>query len=270
MTRAGKPGSRGRPAPRPVADLGRELGVAVHAGLDAVRALAPDLLVWAAFGRRIPPDLLGGGFGGVNVHASLLPRWRGPAPIQAAILAGDEETGVTLLKGDPGIDTGPLLASRSTPISPYDDATSLEVRLGELGGDLLEATLPRYLAGELTAVPQDDALATQSHRLTTEESILDFDLPARPNWRLVRAAVPRPVARTYWRGQPLLVWRARVSDKAAAEAPGRIRVIDGEVCVDTPERLFVPQVVQPAGKKRMAAPDWARGARLAEGARFPS
>jgi methionyl-tRNA formyltransferase len=204
------------------------------------------------------------------VHASLLPRWRGPAPIQAAILAGVDETGVTLMKGDAGIDTGPVLASRATRISPYDDATSLEVRLGETGGELLEAELPRYLAGALRPVPQDESRATWSHRLTTDECVLDFARPARESWRLVRAAVPRPVARTAWKGQPLLVWHARVSDKAEPQSPGLVRVIDGEVCVDTPDRLFVPQTVQPAGKRRMSAMEWARGARLGPGARLPS
>ncbi|HKW79094.1 MAG TPA: methionyl-tRNA formyltransferase [Candidatus Limnocylindria bacterium] len=270
ITRAGTPGDRGRPSPRPVADVARELGVAVHTDLDDARRLAPDLLVWAAFGQKLPSDLLAVRYGGLNVHASLLPRWRGPAPIQAAILAGDEHTGVTLMRGDTGIDTGPLLASRATPISPYDDAVSLETRLGEMGADLLEATLPRFLAGVILAVPQDDAKATRSHRLSTAESALDFTRPARENWRLVRAAVPRPVARTFWKGRPLLVWHARVSDKAEPSSPGRVRVIGDEVCIDTPERLFVPQVVQPAGRRKMSAPEWARGARLGAGSRFPS
>jgi len=270
ITRADKPGSRGRASPRPVADVARELGLPVHSDLDAARGAVPDLVVWAAFGRKVPPDLLDARYGGVNVHASLLPRWRGPAPIQAAILAGDEETGVTLMKADAGIDTGPLLASRRTAISPYDDAMSLEIRLGELGADLLEEALPRYLARELTAVPQDESRATWSHRLTTEESVLEFTRPARDNWRLVRAAVPRPVARTFWKGQPLLVWHARVSDKTEPKEPGRVWLCGDEVCIDTAERLFVPQMVQPAGKRKMSGPEWARGARLEEGARLPS
>lgn len=227
--------------------------------------------MWAAYGRKIPADLLAAArFGGVNVHASLLPRWRGPAPIQAAILAGDAETGVTLMKADAGIDTGPLLAMRASAISPYDDATSLEVRLGELGGELLEAELPRYLAGELEPLPQDESKATWSHRLTTQESVLDFAKTARENWRLVRAAVPRPVARTFWKGKPLLVWHARVSDKAEPVEPGRVWLCGDEVCVDTPERLFIPQLVQPAGKRKMTAPEWARGARLGPDDHLPS
>ena len=270
MTRADKAGSRGRESPRPVRDLARELGLPIVTDLAGARRFAPELLVWAAFGRVIPDDLLGVRFGGVNVHASLLPRWRGPAPIQAALLAGDAETGVTLMKGEAGIDTGPVLASRATTISPFDDAESLEVRLGEIGGELLEAELPRYLAGELEPVPQDESRATWSHRLTTAECVLDFTRSARENWRLVRAAIPRPVARTFWRGRPLLVWHARVSDKAEPEHPGRVRVIGDEVCVDTPERLFVPQIVQPAGKRKMTAPEWARGARLDVDHRLPS
>jgi methionyl-tRNA formyltransferase len=270
VTRADKPGSRGRSSPRPVGDLAREVGLPVHTDFESVRRIGPELLVWAAFGRKIPEDLLAVRYGGVNVHASLLPRWRGPAPIQAAILAGDDETGVTLMRAETAIDTGPVLDSRPTAISPYDDATSLEVRLGELGGELLEAALPAYLAGELVPRPQDESRATWSHRLTTEESELDFTRPARENWRLVRAAVPRPVARTAWKGRPLLVWHARVSDKAEPVEPGRVWLCGDEVCVDTPENLFVPQIVQPAGKRKMSAPEWARGARLAPDARLPS
>ena len=270
VTRPDGKGERGRPAPRPVRDVARELGVPVLTDLAQVRPLQPDLLVWAAYGQKIPADLLGGRFGGVNVHASLLPRWRGPAPIQAAILAGDPVTGVTLMKADEGIDTGPLLASRQTEISPYDDATSLEVRLGEMGGALLEEMLPRYLSGEITPARQDESKATWSHRLTTAESVLDFHRPAGELRRVVRAALPRPVARTFWQGQPLLVWRTRVSDKAEPREPGRVWLCGDEVCVDTPQKLLVLQVVQPAGRKQMTGPEWGRGARIGEGAKLPS
>ncbi len=238
--------------------------------LAAVRSFDPELLVWAAYGQKIPAELLRARFGGVNVHASLLPRWRGPAPIQAAILAGDREAGVTLMKASERIDAGPTLASRATEISPYDDALSLEVRLGEMGGEVLEDALPRYLGGELAATPQDESLATYSHRLTTEECVLDFNRPAGDLRRIVRAALPRPVARTFWRARPLLVWRARVSDKAEPSDPGRVWLCGDEVCVDTPKNLLVLQMVQPAGKRKMSGPEWARGARLKEGERLPS
>ncbi len=270
VTRPDAKGDRGRPAPRPVRDLARELGVPVLTDLAAVRDLSSDLLVWAAYGRKIPADLLRVRYGGVNLHASLLPRWRGPAPIQAAILGGDEATGVTLIRADAGIDTGPILASRKTHIGPYDDATSLEVRLGEIGGELLGATLPRYLAGDIAPVPQDESKATSSHRLTTEESMLDFARPAGELRRIVRAALPRPVARTYWKGSPLLVWRTRVSDKALPTEPGRVWLCGDEVCVDTPRNLLVLQVVQPAGRRKMTGAEWARGARLGDGAKLPS
>lgn len=251
-------------------DAARALGLPVLTDLAAVAHLRPELLVWAAYGRKIPADLLRVPRGGVNVHASLLPRWRGPAPIQAAILAGDRETGVTLMRADEGIDRGPILASRVTEISPYDDATSLEVRLAEIGGELLEESLPRYLAGELTPAPQDESKATWSHRLTTEECVLDFTRPAGELRRIVRAALPRPVARTSWKGKPLLVWRTRVSDKAEPSEPGRVWSCGDEVCVDTPRNLLVLQVVQPAGKRKMSGPEWARGARLGATSRVPS
>lgn len=270
VTRPERPGHRGRPGPRPVRDVAERVGIPVLTELSEARALEPELLVWAAYGRKIPEELLRCRYGGVNVHPSLLPRWRGPAPVQAAILAGDRQSGVTLMRGGTAIDAGGILAQRETEISPYDDAASLETRLAELGAELLEETLPRYLAGQIRPVPQDESAVTWSRRLRTEDCVLDFTKSARENWRLVRAAVPRPVARTTWRGSPLLVWHARVSDKARPREPGRLWLCGEEVCVDTPERLFVPQVVQPAGKRRMSAPEWARGARITEGARLPS
>ena len=270
VTRPDRPGHRGKRGARPVRDAAEAAGLRVITELATLPGLAPDLLVWAAYGGKIPAELLRVRFGGVNVHASLLPRWRGPAPIQAAILGGDRATGVTLMKAEEGIDTGPILATRTTEISPYDDATSLEVRLGELGSELLEDALPRYLTGELEPVPQDESLATWSHRLTTEECVLDFGRPAGELRRVVRAAVPRPVARTSWKGKPFLVWRCRVSDKAEPREPGRVWWCGDEVCVDTPRNLFVLQIVQPAGKRKMSGPEWARGAHLKDGVRLPS
>lgn len=270
VTQPERPGHRGEPAARPVRDAARGVGLPVVTDLDEVPALHPDLLVWAAYGRKIPGELLRVRHGGLNVHASLLPRWRGPAPIQAAILAGDRETGVTLMRADEGIDTGPVVASRVAEISPYDDATSLAVRLGEMGGELLEESLPRYLAGELASVPQDESRATWSRRLQTEDCVLDFRRPANELRRIVRAALPSPVARTFWKGRPLLVWRCRVSDKAEPREPGRVWRCGDEVCVDTARNLFVLQVVQPAGKRKMTGPEWARGARLDETSRLPS
>lgn len=270
ITRPDRPGHRGRPAPRPVRDAAAAAGIPVATDVREVARFQPDLLVWAAYGRRIPAESLRTRFGGLNVHASLLPRWRGPAPVQAAILAGDRHTGVTLMKGSEQIDAGDILASRATEISPYENAESLEFRLSEMGGEMLEQELPRYLAGELRAVPQDEASATSSRKLSEQDCILDFTRTARENWRLVRAALPRPVARTTWRGAPLLVWRARVSDKAEPITPGRVWLCGEEVCVDTPENLFVLQVVQPAGKRKMSGPEWARGARLGNEERLPS
>lgn len=270
VTQRERPGHRGRPAPRPVRDEAARLALPVLTDLGAIRDLGADVLVWAAYGQRIPADLLAVRHGGVNVHGSLLPRWRGPAPVQAAILAGDRETGVTLMRAGERIDAGAILAARATLISPYEDAASLGIRLGAIGGELLEDALGRYLAGELPGEPQDERLATWSRKLGTADCVLDFARPARELWRVVRAAVPGPVARTAWRGRPLLVWKTRVSDKAEPAEPGRVWKCGDEICVDTPEDLLVLQVVQPAGKRRMSGPEWARGARLREGERLPS
>jgi methionyl-tRNA formyltransferase len=270
VTRPDRDRPRGEPAPRPVRETAERERLPVLTDVREIPPFAPDLLVWAAYGKKIPAELLRVRHGGVNVHASLLPRWRGPAPVQAAILAGDRQTGVTLMKAAESIDTGDILASRATEISPYENAESLELRLADMGGELLDDALPRYLDRQLVPTPQDEADATWSRKLTTEDCILDFSRTARENWRIVRAAVPRPTARTTWHGRPLLVWRARVSDKAAPVEPGRVWLCGEEVCVDTAEDLLVLQVVQPGGKRKLSGPEWARGARLNASSRFPS
>lgn len=231
-------------------------------------AWAPELIVVAAFGQLLKPEVLAlPRHGCLNVHASLLPRHRGAAPIAAAILAGDAETGVTLMQMGPGLDTGPMLARAATPILPEDTTAILTDRLAVLGADLLGTHLPAYLAGALNAAPQDDALATYAPQLTKEAGHLDFSQSAEALARRVRAMTPWPGAFAYWHAQPLKVLRAAVAPAPAGEPGEVVGTPAGPVVVCGAGALLLHEL-QPAGKRPMAAGDFLRGARDFVGARL--
>ena len=224
-----------------------------------------DLLVVAAYGSILPAAALGVcERGAVNVHASLLPRWRGASPVAAAILAGDSHTGATLMQMDAGLDTGPLLAARRARIEPHETTGALERRLARLGADLLLERLPAILAGELEAVPQDAALSTYAPLIAKRQGRLDWTRPAEELARCVRAFDPWPVAHAIWDGRPLRLWQAQALDGAAGE-PGRVLSIsrDGMDLATVSGVLRVGEVQLP-GRRRMPAVDAARGAPLAE------
>lgn len=230
-----------------------------------LRDFGADLLVVAAYGSILPAAALGVcERGAVNVHASLLPRWRGASPVAAAILAGDSHTGATLMQMDAGLDTGPLLAARRTRIEPHETTGALERRLARLGADLLLERLPAILAGELEALPQDAALSTYAPLVAKRQGRLDWTRPAEELARCVRAFDPWPVAHAMWDGRPLRLWQARALDGAAGE-PGRVLSIsrDGMDLATVSGVLRVGEVQLP-GRRRMPAVDAARGAPLAE------
>ena len=230
-----------------------------------LRDFGADLLVVAAYGSILPAAALGVcERGAVNVHASLLPRWRGASPVAAAILAGDSHTGATLMQMDAGLDTGPLLAARRTRIEPHETTGALERRLARLGADLLLERLPAILAGELEAVPQDAALSTYAPLIAKRQGRLDWTRPAEELARCVRAFDPWPVAHAMWGGRPLRLWQARALDGAAGE-PGRVLSIsrDGMDLATVSGVLRVGEVQLP-GRRRMPAAAAARGAPLAE------
>ena len=229
--------------------------------MNQLRAWAPDLIVVAAFGQILRPDVLDlPKFGCINIHGSLLPRGRGAAPIQAAILAGDKETGITIMKMDPGVDTGPMLSQRSIPISPEDTAGRLFEKLAPLGAELLLETLPRYLNGTTQPQPQGVEGVTYAPMLKKEDGRLDFNLSAAALERRVRAFNPWPGSWFEWNGAPLKVLRARVTLEKSPGAGHRL-MVEGLPAMGTSEGILILEEIQPAGKKPMRGDAFLAGAR---------
>jgi methionyl-tRNA formyltransferase len=238
-----RPAGRGRQVrPSPVKELALKLKLPVsqperikHA--SALKSLAdwnPDLIVVAAYGQILPPAVLElPPSGCLNVHASLLPRWRGAAPIQAAILNGDSETGVSLMKMDQGMDTGPVLAQTATAIGRHETAGELELRLSHLGAQMLAASLPAYLAGGLEPYPQDDPAATYAPRLKKSDGRIDPDLPAIRLANQVRAYNPWPGSYLELPGNRLLILGAHPLPGAREGQPGQRRRHEGKPALVT-------------------------------------
>jgi methionyl-tRNA formyltransferase len=218
VTQPDRPAGRGRQlTPPPVKLLAEELELPViqprrlnePGAYDQLQQWAPELIIVAAFGQILRPVVLDlPKYGCINVHGSLLPLWRGAAPIQAAILNGDDLTGITIMRMDSGIDTGPILSQKSLPINHDDNALSLAAKLAELGAELLDETLPRYLSGALIPTAQDEKLATYAPMIKKEDGLLNFSFPAAVLDRKIRAYNPWPGAFTYWNNQMLKIHRA--------------------------------------------------------------
>lgn len=269
VTQPDRPAGRGRQLRPPAAKaLAMDLGLPIiqPTKLRASEAMAQlrqwkaDVIVVAAFGQILRLDVLAmPPHGCINVHASLLPRWRGAAPIQAAILAGDRETGVTIMKMDEGVDTGASLSQTALAIAPDDTAGSLAEKLAPLGAGLLLSSLPRYLAGELKPVPQDESKATHAPMLKKEEGLLDWERPAEELARRVRGLNPWPGAFFVWDNANLKVHQAHAAE-AEARAGQRL-VHQGEPGVGTGKGILVLDEVQPAGKKPMKGQAFLAGAR---------
>ena len=252
----------------PVRLLAQELNIPVMQpeklrvpeAMEQLRAWSPDLIIVAAFGQILKKEVLDlPRFGCVNVHASLLPRWRGAAPINAAILAGDEETGVTVMKMDVGLDTGPMLSQRSIRLTRDDTAGSVIEKLSHLGADLLIETLPDYLSGKLTPMPQPEEGATYAPMLKKEEGKLDFARPAEELERRVRAFNPWPGAFMDFDGALLKIHRAHVETGDASV--GQRLIYRDQPAVGAGGGLLILDEVQPAGRKSMSGKSFLAGAR---------
>ena len=241
----------------------------------ALAALGLDALVVAAYGLVLPPPVLAAPrLGCINVHASLLPRWRGATPVHHAILAGDRETGVSIMRMDAGLDTGPVLAARACPIGAEDTTGSLTLRLAGLGAAALLDTLPALAAGSAEPHPQNEAQATVAPRIVKSRAALDWTRPAPEIERAIRAFVPWPVAYTFLAGEDtpaFRIWRAGPADADPAQAPGTVIRCDdrGLVIAASPGAVRVTEI-QPPGGRRMTAAEFIRGRRLVPGIRFGS
>lgn len=271
VTQPDRPAGRGKVlTPPPVKKLALELNIPFiqpqrlkdPEAMQKLQEWKPDVIVVAAFGQILRPAVLSlPPFGCINVHASLLPRWRGASPIQSAILHGDRETGITIMLMDAGVDTGPILSQRPIPILPEDTGGSLSQRLAILGADLLLETLPKYLQGAINPQPQDETGATYAPMLNKADGLLDFNQPAELLARKVRAYNPSPGTYMLWNDQILKVHMAHHADGHSSPSGKRL-IHNGSPAITCAEGLLVLDEVQPAGKRAMPGDVFLRGVRF--------
>lgn len=269
VTQPDRPKGRGRKlASPPVKLLSDTLGLEViqpitlknEEAIEKIRRWQPDVIVVAAFGQILRQNILElPDLGCVNVHPSLLPRWRGASPVQAALLNGDLITGVTIMKLISKLDAGPMFDQVKTEIMPDDTAGALESRLAEMGSDLLIDVMKKYSKGCITLQPQDEDQATYAPMIKKEDGKLDFNQPAEYLERMVRAFNPSPGAHLMWQDNFLKIHRACVNNKAC-DNPGCRKVIDGYPALGTTNGWLILDQVQPAGKKIMQGDMFLRGA----------
>jgi len=279
VTQPDRPAGRGRTlTPSSVKAAATEHGLTVlqpaslrdPEAVEQLRKLAPEVMVAVAYGQilrrevlEIPPK------GVLNVHPSLLPRWRGATPIPAAILAGDNETGVSIMLMDQGMDSGPILAQQTTRLSDSETTATLTASLAEVGASLLAHTLPRWLNGEITPRPQNEEVATVCHPLTKGDGAIDWTRPATEIWRQVRAYDPWPGAFTPFDGESLRIWSAwPIEAVPSSEAVGTILGIPEDAPLEAQDAAFAVQTgdgvlaiheVQRAGRNRLSSKEFLRG-----------
>jgi methionyl-tRNA formyltransferase len=273
-TQPDRPAGRGRKlTASPVKERALELGIQVEQPLSlkdddalaALESLAPDLMVVVAYGLILPAEALAIPTRGcVNVHASLLPRWRGAAPIQRAIMAGDRSTGVCLMAMTEGLDEGPVYARSETAIDETDTSGTMHERLAELGAALLKENLPVLLDGSATAVPQDEAAASYASKITKADAEVDWSRDAISLSRLVRALAPWPVAWTAAETDgPIRIWSASASHSRSDAAPGTVIAEDADgVQVATGDGVLNIHRLQLPGKRPMDTSEFLNGRSL--------
>lgn len=283
-TQPDRPAGRGlRPEAPPVKRYALERGLAVFqpqslrspGALEELRALAPRAIVVAAYGKFLPPEVLRlPPLGCLNLHPSLLPRHRGPSPVQAAILEGDEVTGVSIILLDEGMDTGPILAQVEEPIRDTDTAATLTERLFNIGARLMVETLERWDRGLLSPTPQDHARATVTRRIAKEDGEMDFSRPAVYLWRMVRAYQPWPGAYTRWEGRLLKVLEALPLEAQGEAPPGTVvalpRGSPAPVGVVAGRGVLALLRLHLEGRRPLPAEEFLRGHPRFIGARLPS
>jgi methionyl-tRNA formyltransferase len=269
FTKPDKPSGRGQAVQfSPVKQRALDLNVPVHQPasfktaevLELLRGLELDALIVVAYGLILPPDALAvPALGCFNIHASLLPRWRGAAPIHRALLAGDAATGITIMRMEAGLDTGPMLAVRQVEIGPRDTAGSLHDRLALLGGELIVEALDAIAAGRAQERPQPVAGVTYAEKISKSEALIDWDAEAFNPW---------PIAETQWDGAQLRIWEAELSPEGVAGAAGTVlQASDAGVDVACGRGALRLLRLQLAGRKPLAAQEFIKAQHLS-GARF--
>ncbi len=271
-------GRSGTPKPPPVKEKALEMGLEVHQpeninnpeSLARLQQADPDLFVVVAFGQILSNDILDvPAMDALNVHYSLLPELRGPAPVQYALMRGYEKTGVTLQKMASEVDAGDIYAQREVRVEDHDNADTLCRKLTDLGVQMLEEELPKVYTGKLQATPQDHSAATYAPMITKSDQALDFTRPAEDLRNQIRALAPRPAAYCFLDGKRLKVIDAEIGNKFVETEgkPGEIVEIDSDRGpeIATGRGTLVLTRVQPAGSREMDAADWLRGARLQPG-----
>lgn len=277
-TQPDRPAGRGRAVaagPVKVRALGLGLRVEQPATLKTPEAVAqlaalePDLMVVVAYGLILPQDILDvPDLGCLNIHASLLPRWRGAAPIHRAILAGDARTGISIMKMDAGLDTGPVLLTRSTGIGARENAGSLHDRLAALGAEAIVVAIDEWRSGRVRPVPQPEEGVTHAAKIRKEEATIDWSRPADEIGRQVRAFNPWPVAETRWAGQQLRIWEAEALPGDTGAEPGRVvEARHGRIVVATGSGVLKLGQVQLAGRRVTGAAEFLNAHTVAD-ARF--
>ena len=281
VTQPDKPKGRGQAmAISPIKQLADKAGVPIlqplkmkdPAFLDALRAWQPDLIAVTAFGRILPPVILEmPPKGCVNVHGSLLPKYRGAAPIQWAVINGEQETGITTMLMDAGMDTGPMLLQERVPIEPEDTAGSLSEKLSKVGGALLVETIRRLKAGTLTPRPQDNNHATMAPLLEKDMGQIDWTSAATDITNRIRGLSPWPGAYTYADHVRWTIWKARALDDPTSTEPGTVVAITKEaIHIATGRGVLAILELQPANSRRMTVQQYLAGHRLTPGFRLHS
>jgi methionyl-tRNA formyltransferase len=267
VTQPDRPAGRNRQLQMsPVKQVALEAGIPVQQperlrrpeAIDGLKVWSPDVFVVAAFGQILPQAVLDlPPHGSINIHASLLPRWRGAAPINAVTRAGDAESGITIMKMDAGLDTGPILTQRAITLALDETAETLHDKLSVIGADLLIETLPDYLNGSIVPRPQDESQATFAPRIDKSEGHIDWTRSAAEIERMVRAFTPWPGTYTTWNGKQLKILAAMVAHGSAE--PGKVTKPDDHIVIGTGDGLLYPLRVQLEGKGPVTIAEFLRG-----------